>query len=642
MMSVSIGSDGFTDVGRSGDTRTVYVSSSGGSDSNNGLSADRPVRSIKKGMSLLRDHMPDHLLLKRGDAWGESVTGWSKSGRSGSEPMVFGSYGTGSRPLIKTGSAIGFESAGSVDHLAILGVHFWAHSREPGAGGFTSAGTYGIRFVAGTSGLLIEDTVIDQYAQNVLLSGAHGDQRNIRIRRSVITDAWSTSGKAQGIYASRVNGLTLEDNVFDHNGWNERASGGKATPLSHNVYIAADVDNFAARGNVFADAASHGLQARAGGDVRDNLFVRNPIHLSFGLVNGSAIKPGGVAGTVDGNVFIGTRTINGSTRGWAMELGNIRGATVRNNIISKDNDTDGSAAINLGYGENVSNASSGVGINNLTLENNVVYRWTQSLGLDDNLRPGGSGYTSLNNLTVRGNEFQYANKEFHKLISHRMPVNRGEEFWSNNRYYEDADEKYWFGFYGDETSLDDWRDKLEPTAQAAKIGYSNPERDVVSYQQSVGGSASLAGFLSAARKVSSADWSGRFTARAVVNHVRAGFNKSGTSTSGGTTTGSDTTQPRVTGYSGSGTSVKIRFSENVGASLTAKDLWLGHAATGNRVYDSLRLSYNSSTNEATWTWSSLGTLTRGTWQARLPDEAVSDAAGNRLAGGKDFTFSFYV
>ena len=292
MMSVSLGSDGYTDIGKSSDSKTIYVSSSGGNDRNSGESASSPVRTIAKGIALVRDNRPDHLLLKRGDSWSEPVRGWGKSGRSASEPMVFGAYGSGARPLIKSGGSNGFESVGDVDHLAIMGLHFWADKREPGASGFTKANTYGMRFVASTDGLLIEDVVVDQYADNILLSGYYGAQRNVKIRRSVITDAWSTRGKAQGMYATDVSGLTLEENVFDHNGWNSRIGGANATALSHNAYIASDSDNIVVRGNVFSDAGSHGLQARAGGQITNNLFVQNPIHMSFGLVSGSSVKPG--------------------------------------------------------------------------------------------------------------------------------------------------------------------------------------------------------------------------------------------------------------------------------------------------------------------------------------------------------------
>ena len=60
------------------DTRVVYVSSSAGSDSNNGLSsgARRSRRSPRRARSL-RNGSPDWMLLKRGDAWSENLSGWN-------------------------------------------------------------------------------------------------------------------------------------------------------------------------------------------------------------------------------------------------------------------------------------------------------------------------------------------------------------------------------------------------------------------------------------------------------------------------------------------------------------------------------------------------------------------------------------
>ena len=647
MMSVSVNAAGWTVIGASSDTRTVYVSSSSGSDSNSGLSADRPVRSLSKGASLVRDNAPDRLLLKAGDSWTETLS-WGKSGRSASEPLVIGSYGSGARPMIKAGNRTAFEAAGGdVDHLVIQGIHLSAHTRDPNAGGFSrSTGSYGIRFVAQTDGLLIEDTVIDQFTNNILLQGFGGTQNNVKIRRSIITDAYGLEGKSQGLYATDVNGLLLEENVFDHNGWNGQVSGAGATALSHNAYIAADCNNFTARGNIFSDASSHGLQARAGGTVVDNLFLRNPIHLSFGTVSGSEIKPGGVTGTVDGNVMLETKPIGSGMRGWAIDLGNTKSATVRDNIVAHEGSRVSSAAINIGYGSNVSNASSGVGVNNLLIENNVIYDWAQGVSLSGGLKPGGSGYTSLNNLTIRNNEFQDFNWQYHHIVSHWMPASTAEEHWSGNKYYEDASTAEWFGIQGNRVSLDSWRSRLEPTAQNVKISYAAPNRSIGTYAATIGAGSTLQSFMAEARKQTDGNWRSNLTARAVNGYIRAGFNKSGTSESGGTTTPTPTpttsTAPRVVGYSGTGYSVKIKFSENVGPSIQAKDLVLKHTTKGYSVYDSLRVSYNSTTNEATWTWPNLGRLASGTWRATLFDERVVDGAGNRLAGGKDFVFTFNV
>src|SRR5215218_5597442 len=87
MMSVTTDAQGWSVVNPAGDSKVIYVSSSGGNDSNNGTSASSPVKTLSKGESLLRNGSADQLLLKRGDTWNEAFGGWDKSGRSESEPL---------------------------------------------------------------------------------------------------------------------------------------------------------------------------------------------------------------------------------------------------------------------------------------------------------------------------------------------------------------------------------------------------------------------------------------------------------------------------------------------------------------------------------------------------------------------------
>src|SRR5688500_5144604 len=101
LMSVSQDGGGWTVVMPSADSRVIHVSSSAGDDANTG-SESSPVKTLARGRGLLRDGMPDHLLLKRGDVWYESLGGtrWSLSGRDADEPMYLGAYGpiTDARP----------------------------------------------------------------------------------------------------------------------------------------------------------------------------------------------------------------------------------------------------------------------------------------------------------------------------------------------------------------------------------------------------------------------------------------------------------------------------------------------------------------------------------------------------------------
>src|SRR5262249_30231035 len=133
--------NGWTVFTASSDTRKIYVSSSMGNDFNSGLSPSTPVKTIAKGLSLLRDGYPDWLLLKKGDSWIEGNQ-LRVSGRSASEPMVISSYdpnnptvpdpGTGgARPLIKVNYTMstGFFSMGNFpsggNNIAFVGLEFY-------------------------------------------------------------------------------------------------------------------------------------------------------------------------------------------------------------------------------------------------------------------------------------------------------------------------------------------------------------------------------------------------------------------------------------------------------------------------------------------------------------------------------------
>ena len=72
-----------------------------------------------------------------GDTWHENFGLFGARAAAGaSEPMVIGAYGSGARPVVATGTAVAFNGRSStrvVDHLAIMGIRFWADTRDPPA-----------------------------------------------------------------------------------------------------------------------------------------------------------------------------------------------------------------------------------------------------------------------------------------------------------------------------------------------------------------------------------------------------------------------------------------------------------------------------------------------------------------------------
>ena len=130
----NLDANGWTIITPSADTRKVYVSSSVGNDSNNGLSENTPVKTLQKGKSLLRGGFPDWLLLKKGDTWTNEGFGWAPSGRSAAEPAVISSYGSGGRPLLKTNNTpniLGSWGSSPTLNLAVIGLEFYEYTRDP-------------------------------------------------------------------------------------------------------------------------------------------------------------------------------------------------------------------------------------------------------------------------------------------------------------------------------------------------------------------------------------------------------------------------------------------------------------------------------------------------------------------------------
>src|SRR5688500_4101755 len=169
LLSVSTDADGWTVVNPSGDSRVIYVSSSAGNDAAGGTSQGTAVRSLSRGISMLRSGFPDQLLLKRGDKFVGNFGMWTRSGRSANEPMLIGTWGEGERPEVQTGTSNGLVTGRTpVNFLVIQGIHFNAHTRDPDGGTFvsTAGGAYGIQSLAPVNNLLIEDTEIENYRFN--------------------------------------------------------------------------------------------------------------------------------------------------------------------------------------------------------------------------------------------------------------------------------------------------------------------------------------------------------------------------------------------------------------------------------------------------------------------------------------------
>jgi hypothetical protein len=439
-VGTGLDANGWTTFTPSADTHIIYVSSGTGSDSNNGLSPNTAVASIAKGLSLIRDGSADWLLLKAGDTWVNQEIGYiGFSGRSATEPILISSYGTGARPLIETGPNGSGAAIGGIqtnhDNVAIVGLDFYAYTRDPSNPNFAGPGPdqYGIRFVSPENNLLLEDCKFSFYTANTIEGSGSG---NVILRRDIIVDNYSTTSlHSEGLYVDNVANLVLEQNIFDHNGWNSSVSGADPNIFNHDLYIQTTSGPATLIGNIFGDASSHGAQVRPGGTVLDNLFVRDPIGLLIG----------GSASTVSGNVFLEGNDIGGGARGWGIDVNPSSGPIqVLNNIIAHEASTG-----NNGHGINFATGD----VNDIA-QNNIIYQWDNPI-----IDSGSVDITMPNAINL--------------------------------------------------------------------TGYLDPNRSIETYMASLGGSATLAAFIAAARNQSKSDWNPQYTAEAVNSYIASGFVNSG-------------------------------------------------------------------------------------------------------------------
>lgn len=224
--------------------------------------------------------------------------------------------------------------------------------------------------------LTLERLVVTKQGQGITLQGINGARsERVAVRYCRIFDNYDPAdGKGQGLYAASVDGLKLTGNLFCRNGWMPGKV--RSNPLSHNAYIQQQCGPAEVTYNVFADAASHGIQMRTGGNARFNVFVDNPIHMSYGHVNGAGVLfKGGVSGEVEDNVFVGGRTIETTTttrRGWGMEISNTKRVRIRRNIAAHDLQGEPFFQLKPCYNDDTTGA---VGILDLEFSDNLAWDW---------------------------------------------------------------------------------------------------------------------------------------------------------------------------------------------------------------------------------------------------------------------------
>ena len=217
----------------------------------------------------LKSPSSNWLLLERGYEYGEfdRLIGWGMEGESAENPLYVGAWGNGADPDI-TGQVI--IKNDSVSHLVFQGVDF--------SGGVT---------LLHAENVLFDDVSFTNLGLGVMRSDGitvrNSDFTDIFLEDSRTGGDWSTGeDRVQGLFANYTDGILLEGNFFDHNGygydWNYdgTSDGGQAPHMfNHNIYLGGDNTDVTMRDTITMRASSYGAQVRSGGFIEDVVFLDN-------------------------------------------------------------------------------------------------------------------------------------------------------------------------------------------------------------------------------------------------------------------------------------------------------------------------------------------------------------------------------
>ena len=484
--------DGWTNFEPSVDTRVVYVSSSTGDDSYDGLTPSTAKRTLASGWSLMRDTYPDWLLLKKGDTWySEAIAEvpFGYSGRSESERTIVASYGQGERPRLVNG----FFRGDRINNIAFVDIKFDVYDPNTWAPNTMTLGN--------GANYLIEGCYFARGGINI-----QNKVTNVKIRNSMLVDSISfldggVKVGGMGAFLHDITGLLMENNVVDYNGWRDPDI--PRSVFTHNIYSQYTNRDVTSRNNIFARGSGENEMQRSGGDMINNLYLRGPFGLSYS--DDKNLDPSGL---IKDNVVLDGDDLwptNGG-RGFGIELKYVNDVEVSGNIIAHN--VRGSWGFGISFGGDASN---------INLHDNIVYDW---VGKDD----GGWATVGISAAAAFSGNNYFTNNQINLAKGWLIDSWAGNPItYSGNTYYRGGavndhfqrsspmGDSEWPAFSG------------ETNAQFKQLNYLDPNRDISTYMASLGMTPTLEAFLAEARKNTKDNWDVRFTSNAVNDYIREGF-----------------------------------------------------------------------------------------------------------------------
>lgn len=480
-----------------------------------------PCASYTKARSYMRGNYGDWILFKRGDTFYAGPMS-VPNGLSEAYPSLMGAYGvSGLSPVIKHGAEFGIRMQSAImTNIAFSGVAFYAQTRDPTniAEYVSAVGNPNITLSTSTGklldGVLFEGCKFLYGDNNVLSDSAGGEAQNIVFRRNVFLNNYPEGAYVQGLYAAGIDGIKLEENIFDHNGWSDDELGSSGQ-LSHNTYFAG-VKNTTFTGNTFSRGSNMNNKFTSPDGNSYNITIDNNLNIAsmIGIDIGTnyvslplRFKNISIINNVLTN--IGRENSTGQGLAQYLQIAGWDEGIVNNNIfMNQPGDLEHS-----GFAINVWNAA------DLTVDSNVFYK------IEDNTTPYlvlGSGemvFNYTNNIIQNPNGSQDI---------FRLSNLTGRNF-AGNTYYDAGGPSAGFLLNSVDLSFANWVSASGDTSTYGQYTFPDATRTVETYLGTLGETQTIDRYIELIRAQDRYNWRYDISAENVNDYIRAGFGVTKTS-----------------------------------------------------------------------------------------------------------------
>lgn len=476
----------------------------------------------------VRDGYGDYILFKRGETFTATIT--EHSGASDSDFFVVGAYGSSDAlPIINPATAstvpLDMYTEAGFQRFAVINLDFYHTLRDPESGDYVdTTGNNGFG-IFGNGSITIRQVLVEGckfrfFIQNNIQGYAGATVGECVLRRNLILDNYpaSSGSDSHGLYSSDVNGILLEENIFDHNGWYDKYSGsiGQASQdgRDHHIYFE-DSANVTIKKNIFTRASSLSLKVISNDTgstsniyIDDNLFIDGEFAIQVADESGNyRFEDIDVVDNILTNIDRDPPTERDI--GWALFATEWNGGSISGNLVMNWENAAVSNTKFLEIGQ----------MKDVTIDGNVVYNVNPNGNSDGtSIMPISSGFS--------GSGMVFQNNIFQDMDNSIYLIDFGEagdeEAWTftNNTYYSGVEH---FESGVSTYDFDGWVTLTGETGSFERYSFPAAGRDIETYMASLGQTQTILAFINKCRDQERYTWDTDYTTESVNAWIRAGY-----------------------------------------------------------------------------------------------------------------------